>query len=328
MSSFLDSIRCDSSLFPSVDGGLVVLKSTMSVKEGLVLLSQNGISSAPVIHSSAENEANVHSWFSILDCVVSAAELAKDGAVPEDFFRMHVGQIAPVSTKFVTVANSTILSEALKTMVKEDVHRVAVGLGEKGSGPTQLLSVITDSRAARLLLASASEESSQPWNQTLRERGLVGNREPIFIAKDAPVMQAFEKMRVHNVRSVAIIERDFEDEHVLCGVVSASDLAQVLMSDIKDHIAGSLSLSLLPAELKLSAKEFLQWRDAANANRPPQHPRNLVYATANETVTDALRTMVGNQVHKLFVVSPLMKIIGVVTLHDLIKQYLHEPNAL
>lgn len=106
MATFLDSIRCDSDLFPHTHGDLVVLNGSMPVKEALLILFQNEISSAPVVHASESNQSNCHSWFSLLDCVVAAAQLAKDGAPPEDFFKMHVGQIAPASSKFIAVPNT------------------------------------------------------------------------------------------------------------------------------------------------------------------------------------------------------------------------------
>lgn len=218
--------------------------------------------------------------------------------------------------KFLTIPNTATLLEVAKLMVNNQAHRVAVGLGEKHT-TAPLTTVISDSKLIRILLAATCEETG-PWKQTLRERGLVGNREPLCVAMDAPVIQAFEKMAKEGVRSIAVIERDFETTKKLIGVISASDLAKLMVDDLKARIDPMMSL---PAELQLTVKDFLQWRDAASETRP-QHPSDLVYATSNMTVEECARRMVGEDVHKLFLVNGMMEIHGVITIDDLIRQYL------
>jgi CBS domain-containing protein len=194
---------------------------------------------------------------------------------------------------------------------------VAVGFGEKGEKGA-LATVITDTRLARVLLAAGGPDKDELWHQTLRERGLVGNREPIFVAKDAPVAQAFEKMAKNKVRAVCVIEKDFEESKRLCGMISASDLAMLFHHDLEDRISPAAHL---PAELKLTVTEFLQWRDAAAGGINTAHPQAVLCASREDTVEDCIKKIVSNEVHKLYVVNSEMNIIGVVTLKDLIAQY-------
>ena len=146
----------------------------------------------------------MHSWFTLLDAIVALSELAASGTVPDEFMMLPIGKIVPVEKtalgeEFVTIPSNKTLQEGIELMLEKQVHRVAVGFGEEHS-TAPLVSVISDSRVARVLLAASSSDPATNWHKTIRERGLVGNREPIFVAKDAPVAQAFEKMQKEGVR--------------------------------------------------------------------------------------------------------------------------------
>jgi hypothetical protein len=70
-------------------------------------------------------------------------------------------------------------------------------------------------RLIRLLLAGEGPSTRKLFNTSLRDLGLVGNREPIWVSKEAPAIQAFEKMRQHAVRSIAVVHEGIASPHPL-----------------------------------------------------------------------------------------------------------------
>lgn len=237
---------------------------------------------------------------------------------------MTLGQLAgqtKESLKFVAVPSATNVYEVIKILLEHHIHRVAtVGEGNV------LVGVLTDSRILRLLAATETNDKNHPFNKTLKELELVGNREPIWIAKDAPVIQAFEKMIKHRVRSVAVVEKDFvADKTTLCGQISASDLTTLLSKDLEENINPVASL---PAELSLSVKEFLSWRDAVNPVL--KHPEALAFAHRQTLLGTAVKKMVYFQIHKLFIVKSDtdLNIVGVLTLEDVLQSFFRNKEEI
>lgn len=158
---------------------------------------------------------DVHQWFSMLDIVsvvMNSEKMSKekDGNgrvhIPKEILDLKLGALAGQTKesgkKFVAIESKKTLLDAIKVLVENDVHRLAT-VGEKGA----LVGVLTDSRILKLLLATESNERTHPFNKSIKEHEMVGFRAPIWVAKDAPTSQAFDKMLKENVRSVAVIDK-------------------------------------------------------------------------------------------------------------------------
>lgn len=102
---------------------------------------------------------------------------------------------------------------------------------------------------------------------------------------------------------------------------SASDLIRLIGADLRDRLP---PLAALPAELKLSVKEFLRWRDAAIGMHA--HPETLRVVYPSTTLNHAMHLLALHHIHKLYLVAEdgSFHIHGVVSLNDILKCFVYE----
>lgn len=278
---------------------------------------ENNISAIPVLGPVHETG----SWFSMLDAVCALITLAKDQeTIPEEALKLPIDKLSRQTSayKFFALPETATAYDAAKWMVDHDVSRVAVHVEGK---PLVLRSIITDSRLLKVLIAAEIPSRQSVFNKSLRDLGLVGNREPIWVSKEAPTIQAFEKMQKWGVRSVAVVEEDFVKDPKIVGMISASDLGKLIAADVAQKIP---PLSLLPAELKLPVKDFLRWRDAAIGIQ--SHPECLKVVYPSTTLNQAMHLLSFHSIHKLYIVAQdgSFHIHGVLSLNDVLKCFVYD----
>lgn len=181
---------------------------------------ENNISAIPILGPVTGTGSGTAAWFSMLDAVCVLVSMCKDGdKIPDDV--LHHIPIDKLSRqtpayKWFALPETATAYDAAKLMVDHDVSRVAVHVEGK---PFVLRSIITDSRLNKVLLAAEVPSLKSVFHKSLRDLGLVGNKEPIWVSKEAPVIQAFEKMQKHGIRSVAVVEEDFVKDPKMVGQI-------------------------------------------------------------------------------------------------------------
>jgi len=325
MADYLKKLKCNDKMFPNIDAKsgptMPLITSQTPILEALIGMIKTGHYFVPVSHPAKDEKKDiVQYWFSQLDAAAAAATLAKDGPIPAEFWRQPVSSVAHQTTanEFWSIEHDAKLIEAAKLFGEKQIHVVALRekREKKDKRPT-LVGAISTIRLARVLLACASDGVVYKWNKTLRELDFIAKHGPVLVGYKTPASEAFAKMKEHNKRTVGVVEDETAELKVLVGMISGSDLTHLITDNLQEGIDPSVTL---PAELALSVKDFLQWRDAAAGHE--HHPHQLVYANASMTALEALRLMCGHDLHSLPLVTNKMEVVGEVTLNDIIQLFL------
>lgn len=283
---------------------VVVLQDTMTVEEGLHLLTEASILSAPICTSEGR-------WIGLVDHLdilfwamkVSTATLsADDKEVSQDLTKDTVGiamqrmqefsfaqlgdDISNLSqlNPFRTVKSDAPLAEVF-SIFGEGAHRVVVTNGEDTP-----IHVLTQSRVLKHL-NSYPNRLGVSANKSLAELGLLA---PVVSCKKSELaVTAFRRMMQHHVSALAVTEEDGE----LVANISATDVKLVRQFQYD--------------ALLTSVAEYL------TASRPLGG--SLVACTDSCTLADAVRQMVERRVHRVYVVDEAKKAVGIVTLSDVLR---------
>lgn len=283
---------------------VVVLKEDMTVEEGLHLLTEANILSAPICTSDGR-------WVGLVDHLdilfwamkVSTAPIAsKSDASSEDITkdtvgtvmaRMHEFSFAQLGddisnlsqlNPFRTVKRSAPLDDLL-AIFGDGAHRVVV-TDEEGTP----IHILTQSRVLKHL-NNYPDRLGGSRNKSLKELGLIS---PVVSCKRSELaVTAFRRMMQHRVSALAVTEEDGE----LVGNISSTDIKlmrqfqyDALLDSVEDYLKVSRPLG-----------------------------GSLVACTDVCTLADAVRQMVERHVHRVYVVDEAKKAIGIVTLSDVLR---------
>jgi CBS domain-containing protein len=165
----------------------------------------------------------------------------------------------------------------------------------------KLVTVISQSRMLHLV-SGVLDSLPDPANRTLRERNL-HKKEVASIKLDQPAGDAFVLMREKEISGVAVVD----DEQKLVGVISASDI-KLLGFDL-----GYLHL------LGKSARDYLTSLRGSIA----ESQRVVCTCDVDATIDHAVKQLIARHVHRLFVIDDQRKLVGVVSIRDILKTLLN-----
>jgi CBS domain-containing protein len=217
--TFLESVHCDSALFPLKGTSLVTLTRNTFVTDAFKILAEARISSAPVV----DDEGRAIYVLGVGDLVNFilhhfTEEDMKSNHDIEDLIQKK-GQLAHVKVKHMSedieqkysAFNTENLSVAVKTMILKRAHRILVITQD--SIPEALIS---QSRIVQMLHILADEHKLRKTVEDIQ----LGFKEVHSIPTNASAFQAFKLMKEKKVSAVAVVDLNGR----LVGTISIADI--------------------------------------------------------------------------------------------------------
>jgi len=299
-------LKVRSPVFPSDSNKFITLSSDASITQGFQTLISNNIGSVPIFDQ--KNNKYVSS-LSMVDVVLHALDThmvtddvqswilsAFTGLVEKEEFRRHkavdVAGKAKRPPPVISNMNVTI-DQVVDIMVKTKAHQI-LALDEKGN----LRNIFTQTRVVECtsLLFGVEPHLTALAVKTVGELGL-GIRDVLCVNEHSKAADAFRMIADYNASGIAVVN----NHGTLVGNISVRDLSAI-KSD-----ASFFRLLFLPV------CEYLE------ANRKEYGRNKLVVKCGLEsTYRSVVESIVENKVHRCYVVDENNKLIGVVSLWDLL----------
>lgn len=307
---FLATIKAPSPVFPNDQNAIVSVGADAPVSQAFQVLIKNNILSAPVFDYSQNKYCCM---FSIKDVVNHALRVLDDTRfenenIPaitflteKDHFRNYkVQDIIGRQDKLVEVGTDVSVDKVVELMVNNNAHRV-ISLNPDHS----LNNLITQSRVVECLvqLFGISPSLSSLGKQSVQDLKLAKMDSIVSVNENDMAVQAFRLMCSSNISGLPVVNK----EGVLIGNISESDLRAIQSN------AQYLKMLYLPVH------EYLELMKKHRATEPKRlKERPLVKCELIDSYRSIVERVVESKVHRCFVVDSSDKLLGVITLHDLL----------
>jgi len=306
---FLKTLKAPSPVFPNDSNTLVTLSSNASVAEGFQTLISHNILSVPLFDEKTNTYINS---LSIVDVILHALAAHNDADeesgvssahntfCEKEHFRCYkardiAGKSSQAPPPVITNPNVTV-DQVVEIMVKTKAHHILALNGEKG----KLCNVITQSRIVECIskLFSVDPGLTALGKKTVRELGL-GLQDVKSISESAKAADAFRLLADKKVSGIAVLN----NSGVLVDNISVRDLRAIKCN---------------AAFLKLLSHTVAEYLQAAHTEFGI--PKSVVKCTEHDTYRDVMERLVENKVHRCYVVGGADKLIGVVSMWDLLSE--------
>jgi len=307
---FLATIKAPSPVFPNDQNAIISVNSDASVSQAFQVLIKNNILSAPVF----DYEQNKYCYmFSIRDVVEHALrvldETESDENIPavaflteKDHFRNYkVKDVVGRKEPLVEVGTNITVDKVVELMVHSKAHRV-VSLNPDHS----LNNIITQSRIVECLvqLFDVSPSLGFLGKQTVKDLGLAKTDSIVGVRESDKAIQAFRIMCQNNVSALPVLSSNNQ----LVGNISESDLRAIQSN------AQYLKLLYLPVG------EYLEAMRKHETTLPrARKAKPLVKCELIDTYRSVVERVVETKVHRCYVVDGSGTMIGVISLHDILR---------
>lgn len=304
----LGGFEASHSVFPlAARNEVVALSPDDSVAQAFETLAREKLLSAPIVDSSgtALGVVSVLHFVSYFVRHFSAEELQGDDfnalvAKKNHLLGKRIREIPDLQSwdKAHTIKEYQTAIDAVQLMIDDEdpARRVLVVDDNR-----KLVTVISQSRMLHLV-SGVLDSLPDPAHRTLQERNL-HQKEVVRIRLDQPAGEAFALMRERKISGVAVVD----EEGKLVGVISASDL-KLLGFDL-----GYLHL------LGKSARDYLTALRGSIADSQ----REVCTCDANSSIDHAVKQLIARHVHRLFVIDDQRRLLGVVSIRDILKTLLN-----
>jgi len=284
----------------------ICIREDDTVSSALEIIKNNKISSLPV----QGKKGNFLGIVDILDLITfctakfsSVSLLASDSfRQMDEFAKNPIKDIMDISGRnaWIYISYNSSLNELMRLLSK--VHRVAV-IDEAGD----VIGLITQSRMVEFLYKRRND-----WTDVMKEKvhKLEKNVETINMKEF--VIEAFKRIWDKEVTGLAVVNNDGK----LVANISASDLLKTRVFPVGEMIH----------DLYQPIKNFLNIREDIKdrvmlADKPEYKP---ISVSAHDNLESSMLKCLENKVHRVFIQDDKGKPIGVISLSDMIRQFLVE----
>ncbi|XP_071451748.1 uncharacterized protein SNF4Agamma isoform X2 [Hetaerina americana] len=280
---------------------LVVFDTQLLVKKAFFALVYNGVRAAPLWDS-------VHQQFvgmlTITDFIKILQMYYKSPSVHIDELEEHkLGTWRDVlkgqSKALVSINPDASLFEAIRTLISNRIHRLPVIDPETGN----VLYILTHKRILRFLFLYINDLPRPSYmNKTLRELR-IGTYENIETAKEeTPIIVALRKFVERRVSALPIID-------------SQGRLVDIYAKFDVINLAAEKTYNNLDVSLKKANEHRNEWFEGVQKCR------------LDETLFTVMERIVRAEVHRLVIVDDDEKVIGMISLSDLLMYLVLRPSA-
>lgn len=314
LNAAFDEVRM--TVFPTPAlGKIVVIKSSDSVLEAVKTLSRHRILSAPVLDTAAPDNAGwTDKYLGVVDMIgivmYMLDELKPEN--PQDLMEEAEKVSAFQSTTIKDVADKIGISQVIPVdLERGSLLSVMLLCGNHGlrrvpvvqSPGGDIVNIITQSALVQTLHANLDRFKSVS-GQTLHSLGMGFPKKVFSVSREQPLKEAFELIKSKDISAVAVTDAD----GAIKGVVSARDVRLVATS------AKLYKLLNMPISVYLDVVS-----DGAE--------NSAITIKPNATLGDVIQALVSSRIHRIFVVDNSGRPLRVVSLRDVIRKFVKEPEG-
>jgi CBS domain-containing protein len=307
---FLATIKAPSPVFPNDQNAIISVGADAPVSQAFKVLIKNNILAAPVF-DYAKNK--YYYMFSMRDVVFHALRVLdatnfENETMPaitflteKDHFRNYkVQDIVGRKEKLVEIGTDITVDKVVELMVRTHAHRV-VSLNPDRS----LNNIITQSRVVECLvqLFDVSPSLGALGKQTVHDLELAKKENLTSISIDKRAVDAFKAMCENNISGLPVVGPD----GTLVGNLSESDLRAIQSN------AQYLKIFYLPLNEYMDLMHKHQREEPRN-----YHSRPIVKCEGVDSFRAVVERVVEHKVHRCYEVDSDGKLIGVISLHDIL----------
>ncbi|KAI9711858.1 MAG: AMP-activated serine/threonine-protein kinase regulatory subunit [Bogoriella megaspora] len=280
---------------------LIVFDTALLVKKSLNILIHNGIVSAPLWDSKTSTFAGLLTTSDYIN-VIQYYWQNPDALAAVDQFRLSslreieraIG-VQPIET--VSVHPDRPLYEACRKMLESRARRIPLLDDDDETNRSMVVSVVTQYRILKFIAVNVKE--TEMLRKPLRELSVGTYRDVQTARMETPVMDVIHMLVRYSISSIPILgERD-----ELINVFESVDVITLIKGGVYDD----LNLNVGEALLKRS-DDF----------------SGIYTCTLNDRLDTIFDTIRKSRVHRLVVIDKDMKLVGVLTLSDILQYILLE----
>ncbi|RJE19353.1 nuclear protein SNF4 [Aspergillus sclerotialis] len=280
---------------------LIIFDTSLSVKESLNILIQNGIVSAPLWDSKASTYAGLLTTSDYINVIQyyfqNPAALDQIDQFRLDSLREVEKALGVAPPETISIDPERPLYDACRRMLESRARRIPLVTNDSQTDRPHLLSVITQYRILKFVAVNVGD--TQKLRKPLGEI-LLGTYHNIATASmDTPVIEIIHVLVERNISSVPILN----SEGFVYNVFEAVDVIALIKGGVYD-------------DLNLPVGEALKKR---SADFPGIYTCSL--DDGLDTIFDTIRK---SRVHRLVVVDENFRLKGVLTLSDILHYILLE----
>ncbi|KAL5366088.1 hypothetical protein BJX96DRAFT_25608 [Aspergillus floccosus] len=280
---------------------LIIFDTSLSVKESLNILIQNGIVSAPLWDSKSSTFAGLLTTSDYINVIQyyfqNPAALDQIDQFRLDSLREVEKALGVAPPETISIDPERPLYEACRRMLESRARRIPLVTNDSQTDRSHVLSVVTQYRILKFVAVNVSD--TQKLRKPLGEI-LLGTYENLATASmDTPVIDVIHILVERSISSVPILN----SEGVVYNVFEAVDVITLIKGGVYD-------------DLSLTVGEALK-------KRPGDFP-GIYTCSLNDGLDTIFDTIRKSRVHRLVVVDENFKLKGVLTLSDILQYILLE----
>ncbi|PLB44339.1 putative Snf1 protein kinase complex subunit Snf4 [Aspergillus steynii IBT 23096] len=280
---------------------LIIFDTSLSVKESLNILIQNGIVSAPLWDSKSSTFAGLLTTSDYINVIQyyfqNPAALDRIDQFRLDSLRDVEKALGVAPPETISIDPERPLYEACRRMLQSRARRIPLVTNDSQTDRSHVLSVVTQYRILKFVAVNVSE--TQKLKKPLGELRLGSFQNVATASMDTPVIDVIHILVERSISSVPILN----SEGVVYNVFEAVDVITL----IKGGVYGDLSLTVGEALKK----------------RPQDFP-GIYTCSLNDGLDTIFDTIRKSRVHRLVVVDDNFRLKGVLTLSDILQYILLE----
>jgi len=295
---------------------LVIIDSKEVLPKAFQVLSKKNIYSAPVYDSESQSYLG---FLDLLDIVAFVVEIidtqaktklsaSKQDSIDlydlleqiEKFDLEHTSRIIGLATKnpMCPIHTGSSVKKALEVFVRSGARRLPVVEGK------HLKSILTQSALLHWLNANLSQLPAKLREKTVRELG-IGLKEVFSVRIDTKAIEAFRLMAQRGIHGIAVLDENGE----IFSNISAKDI-KILEPEV------------LFTKMYKPVLELVQL--VRSSNLKAVFPSFCV--TMDNTFEEVIKKLAILGVHRLYIEDAKRRPIGVISLGDILKLFLEDPE--